>query len=433
LQSEDMMPKHLPQTAFDVFRFSLWEKFVYLIPLKFLWLFEFFPFFVNASGDLEKMKYMDKLYWLYKTRSPIVKIPDCQKKRVELLLKEGGQFSQRIPADFTVQSKLTIKSAGDLINHQFLLKSGNVLYHDVKELLFDADLKMANLECVVISRNSKREFTTKSGPLLSYSPDLFKIVKGHENVNFDYLSAACNHSLDFGIDGVIDTATHLKLQNILFGGIYPDESNPLGFEIINKNNIKLGIICYTFGLNGNKPPGNKSNIVNFLNLNDPVEKINFSIIKKKIHTLKSKHVDFIMMHLHWGMEHEFYPTINQINVAHYLCEMGVDAIIGHHPHVIQPVEYYTTSRDPERVAPIFYSLGNLINPFSHEFLRVSFIAEIVLTKLVREDNGERKTYVTKVMASPVIQNIDSVNGQISLRKLTDIGKQVPFFKQIEFL
>jgi poly-gamma-glutamate synthesis protein (capsule biosynthesis protein) len=80
----------------------------------------------------------------------------------------------------------------------------------------------------------------------------------------------------------------------------------------------------------------------------------------------------------------------QVELAHELAERGVDAIIGHHPHVIQPMELYTTKRDKNRMVPIYYSLGNLINAFSAEELCQSAVAKLSLSK--GKYNDETRTY-----------------------------------------
>ena len=109
--------------------------------------------------------------------------------------------------------------------------------------------------------------------------------------------------------------------------------------------------------------------------------------------------------LHWGLEHEAYPRPRQLDVAHHLAEMGFDIILGHHPRVVQPMEAYRTRRDPDRVVPIFYSLGNLVNPFSHPAFRVGGVARIELAKGVCPD-GATRTYVERASRAETFQEID---------------------------
>jgi poly-gamma-glutamate synthesis protein (capsule biosynthesis protein) len=117
------------------------------------------------------------------------------------------------------------------------------------------------------------------------------------------------------------------------------------------------------------------------------------------------------------MEFELWPRPEQVELAHHLAEMGVDAIIGHHPHVLQPVEYYSTKRDPARVVPIFYSLGNLTNPFSAPFMCRSGVARLDLVKGLLAD-GSRSTLVARASLVEVDQLADRTHEQISLRAAT---------------
>lgn len=119
-------------------------------------------------------------------------------------------------------------------------------------------------------------------------------------------------------------------------------------------------------------------------------------------------------HLHWGMEHEFYPRVAQVELARHLAELGFDVILGHHPHVVQPMECYRTRRDPDRVVPIYYSLGNLVNPFSAPYLCRSFVARITLAKGTRPD-GALRTYVREARTIEIVQEADVEGETLRLR------------------
>ncbi len=121
----------------------------------------------------------------------------------------------------------------------------------------------------------------------------------------------------------------------------------------------------------------------------------------------------VVAQLHWGLEHESYPRPDQLGVARHLAELGVDIVIGHHPHVVQPLECYRTNRDPDRVVPIYYSLGNLLTPFSHPAFRASWIARITLAKGVARD-GTTRTYVAKAYKVEVFQEINTKAEQLRL-------------------
>lgn len=128
------------------------------------------------------------------------------------------------------------------------------------------------------------------------------------------------------------------------------------------------------------------------------------LLKRQIEDCKKEDCDFIVASIHWGYEFEFFPRYRQIEAGHTLVEGGVDLILGHHPHVIQPIEYYRTKRDPNRIAVIAYSLGNLtFGWYSAPHLVLSMILNVKLSKgLV---NGASRTYVERTRPTPVFQSV----------------------------
>lgn len=295
------------------------------------------------------------------------------------------------------------------LDNSFLGNSGGCLYRDVADLIFGVDISMANLECPVFPEGNKEfRFSFNSPPPLFYDLDSFNTVKGYEGRNFSFMATACNHSLDFGMEGIESTVRTLEGENISFNGVNLSESEAYRASILDKHGMKLGVFAYTFGLNAFHPPENRPHAVNCLPLNEGVDAIDFTQIKEQIRFCYDEKVDLIITHLHWGLEHEYYPTPEQIELAHYLAEMGVDLIIGHHPHVIQPVEFYRTKRDENRIVPVYYSLGNLVNAFSAPFLCKSAVANLHLVKGTTAD-GREQTYIKEAEIRPVFQKVDSEN------------------------
>ena len=76
-------------------------------------------------------------------------------------------------------------------------------------------------------------------------------------------------------------------------------------------------------------------------------------VKTDIEKVKDQ-VDVILVSMHWGVEDTNTPTESQRQIADYLSSLGVNMIIGHHPHVVQPVEYVNDTL-------VIYSLGNFIS------------------------------------------------------------------------
>jgi poly-gamma-glutamate synthesis protein (capsule biosynthesis protein) len=169
---------------------------------------------------------------------------------------------------------------------------------------------------------------------------------------FDFLITANNHSLDRGKKGLERTIAVLDQLKIEHTGTFKDEktrNENYPFIKILKNK-KIAILNYTYGTNGLKVEF--PNIVNAIDTNQ---------IRKDIQKAKSLKSDFILLTLHWGSEYQRNYNSAQSNLAQWLCDEGADAIIGMHPHVIQPMEIMHPKNDKTKNVPIAYSLGNYVS------------------------------------------------------------------------
>jgi len=305
-----------------------------------------------------------------------------------------------LPDGFAVEAEATLSAVGDLMPHPYLAASRVTLYRDVADVIFDADLAMANLECVVIDAPPNLMIDMTAGPPVAMNRAAFDVVCGA----FGFLTTANNHSLDFGEPGVESTLAAVRDRGVVSHGTNEHDRDAERPAFVERNGIRIAIVAHTFGTNAHRAPAARPRIVNHTKLNRTVSQIDFSLLEAQLAAARG--VDFVVAQLHWGMEFELYPRPEQLAVAHHIAELGADAIIGHHPHVLQPMEHYRTRRDPARVVPIYYSLGNLTNPFSLPYMWRSGVARIALAKGAR-------TFVR----SATLTEVDQVMGAstISLR------------------
>ena len=366
----------------------------------------------DASGDLEDMGFRDKLYWVYKTSRPIRHAVRGSRLE-ELFARPATPLS--LPAGFNADSEVTLSAVGDLMPHGELSASHETLYREVEDLIFGADLAMANLECVVVEQPPRLQTDLRSGPPVALDPRAFEVVSGG-NRRYDVLALANNHSLDLGEAGVASTIAAARGRGIAFHGMNEREDDALRATLVERNGARIGFIAHTFGTNARRAPASRPNLVNHTKLNRAVDAIDWSTIEAQLRFCAASNVDFVVAQLHWGMEFEMYPRPEQLRVAHHLAELGADAIIGHHPHVLQPVEYYRTRRDPDRLVPIYYSLGNLTTPFSLPFMLRSGVARLALAKGKRAD-GTLRTYVRSAETIEVEQVVVPGTLRIALRPL----------------
>lgn len=194
----------------------------------------------------------------------------------------------------------------------------------------------ANLEVPITTSFIKNALKSN---VLSSSP--IAVRDSLELLNIDCVSIANNHIYDYNMQGVIDTISILQSCGIAFTGAgYKEEHvRPI---IITKSSVRVGFISYVSEETNPFVDLKDGLFINFINL----EKI-----RKDVHNLKSK-VDIIVCSLHWGRDYSFYPTQKQRKFALEVISSGVDVIMGHHPHTIQPFEKIKDKY-------IFYSLGGL--------------------------------------------------------------------------
>lgn len=197
------------------------------------------------------------------------------------------------------------------------------------------DLSMVNMEVPVTLRGTRqvKPFTFRMKPAF-----LDVLTRG----GIDVVNIANNHIYDFGRVGVFDTILMLdsaRIAHVGAGRNYDEAHRPFLTTIKGRT---IGILGY---YNGGEAPAATAK-------SPGVADRELTTIANDIRTLKEK-ADYIIVNFHWGVEKAEKPGNDQRAFAHEVIEAGADAIIGHHPHVLQGIELYKNK-------PIVYSLGNLI-------------------------------------------------------------------------
>ena len=265
------------------------------------------------------------------------------------------------------ESRLSLIFAGDLMGHDSQIESakeGDSYNYDtcftlLKPYLEKADIAIANLEVTLAGP------PYKGYPQFS-SPDA--LAQSALDAGFDLFITANNHSLDRGKKGLERTLDVLEEKDFIYTGTFKDsrvrvKTYPL---IIEKNNIRLAILNYTYGTNGLKVQ--EPNIVNY---------IDTAVISKDILRAKLAEPDFIIVTVHWGLEYQRIQNKQQENLAMFMLKEGADAIIGSHPHVVQPVKTYMIDEQEKLVV---YCLGNFISNQRERYRDGGILVEMELVK-----------------------------------------------------
>ncbi len=184
------------------------------------------------------------------------------------------------------------------------------------------------------------------------------------SLGFNLISLANNHTLDTGERAVRSSLAYWEEKPVLTAGSYNSFLERNTPKIEQKNGIKYALLAYTYGTNGIPLPKGKEYLVNVYTK---------AMLEKDIKAIRSQ-VDFLMVSMHWGIEYDFIPSKEQRDLAKFLADLGVDLIIGTHPHVVQPAEWIGDTL-------VYYSLGNLISGQRGTNKRIGMLGSVHITKI----------------------------------------------------
>ncbi len=199
------------------------------------------------------------------------------------------------------------------------------------------DVSVVNLECPITSRGTKvpKPYNFRMRP--EYAPALAE-------AGIDVVNLANNHIYDYGDDGLFDTISYLDSIGVLHSGAGRCRSEAREPVVLWLKGRKIGFLGYYGG--GEAPVAQETK--------PGVAPRNASVIAEDVRALRERDsVDYVVVMLHWGTEKAESPDAGQQAFAHGIIDSGADAVIGHHPHVLQGIERY-------KRGVIVYSLGNFV-------------------------------------------------------------------------
>ena len=271
-------------------------------------------------------------------------------------------------------STATVLSTGDMLMHIGVINSGkqedgsynfDSIFRYVKSYTQAADFSVANLETTLCGTDTGYSY---SGNPRFNCPDA--IVDSLKDAGFDLLLTANNHAADTDLVGYKRTLNTVRDKGLDTLGTYlsADERK---WTIEEVNGIKIGMVCYTYSegfsqrgypvLNYHEVAEN--GILNYFTYDKLPEF--YTQLQGCLDEMKAAGAEATMVYLHWGDEYKWKtgegPNANQTAMAQKLCDMGVDVIVGGHPHVVQPVDLLTSSADAEHKTVVLYSMGNAVS------------------------------------------------------------------------
>ena len=266
------------------------------------------------------------------------------------------------------------------------------MYSYIKDIVKNYDLAYYNQETIL----GGSEIGVSSYPAFN-SP--YEVGDATIDTGFNLVSLATNHTLDRGEKAIINSLNYWNNKsNILTSGSYLSNDDRNKVNIKEVNNITYTMLNYTYGTNGIKVPEGKEYLVNIWPctgnnpdndtkyINNPDVDTKYQeykeVVKEDILRVRDK-VDLLIVAMHFGVEYTHVPTNYQIDMAEFLSSLGVDIIIGTHPHVIMPITYINDTL-------VIYSLGNFLSAqdTNNDYnTTVGLLSSIKITKNIDKDNN----------------------------------------------
>jgi poly-gamma-glutamate synthesis protein (capsule biosynthesis protein) len=358
-------------------------------------------------------------YWMYKTMHPIIRAK--RGSGLETYFESRREKpSDMLPPGFDGKTEVSISLVGDLMRTGGAENSKDRIYEGVADHIFDVEIAYANLEST-LTKGEVQEIEFKPGetPEINLTPEQYVALIQHKERYFDIVQISNNHILDCGDEGLGTTRECLLRDNVFSVGTNDSAEAAGKGVIIESKGLKIGWVAFTYSVNWRPIPEEKPYLVNIVPFHMKANP-DLSPIENQLRWCREQGCDLVVLGLHWGLEFELFPHPDQLEWAHWLAEAGADVIVGHHPHVPQPVEFYRTRRDPDRVVPIFYSLGNLTPVLSNPATVLSLIANLKV--ISGRNDGAKRTYVADVGITPtaIVSTSEAGSYELRLYKVADL-------------
>lgn len=179
---------------------------------------------------------------------------------------------------------------------------------------------------------------------------------GHELVKagFNVVTSATNHTSDHGWKALKNTLEFWKqYPDVTVLGIHESEEDRDTIRVLRKYDISIAVLNYTYGLNLDTALKEAPYSIDQLSK----DRVTADVAKAK------EMADFVVVFVHWGEEYQMKQNGYQKDYTKLFLKLGVDAVVGAHPHICQPMEWLTGEDGHKMV--VYYSLGNFLSMFKN--------------------------------------------------------------------
>lgn len=254
------------------------------------------------------------------------------------------------------------------------------IYKNVDYLIENADIAYLNQETLTGG---------SGGKIIGYpcfnSP--MAVADTVIDLGFDVINVAHNHMLDSRDTEYLENCSETFLsKGASVIGYYPTKEATKNITVIDKNGIKIAFLAYTYGTNGLRIPKDSEFIIPYFSE---------ELMREQI-SIAEEVSDFIIVSCHWGYENTFNANSEQKEYAALMNELGVDLVLGMHPHVIQPIEWMTHTNGNKTL--VVYSLGNFVSGM----VSGSNVLGGMLSLEIVKDLTTNETYIESPLFIPIV-------------------------------
>lgn len=238
------------------------------------------------------------------------------------------------------------------------------IYKNVQDMISSADIAFINQETVCA-----QSFEVESYPTFNSPVDLTYDIK---EIGYDVVCLANNHMLDKGALGLREAFDNWNDRGLHVIGAYEEKDEGRYITYYEKNGIIIAFVAYTYGTNLAQDPAREGLYAPYLKQSDVAGDVKEAY----------NNSDFVIVSVHWGDEGSMTPSDEQRNYAKIMAENGADVIIGHHPHVLQPVEWIEGLNGHKTLCA--FSLGNFVHEQDRDY---NVPGGILSFDIVKEGDG----------------------------------------------
>ncbi|SFM29623.1 poly-gamma-glutamate synthesis protein (capsule biosynthesis protein) [Gracilibacillus orientalis] len=268
------------------------------------------------------------------------------------------------------EHEISIAAIGDILIHARVYDDGwNGERYDflsmlepVKEYLKQPDITMANQETIM----GGEEIGLSTYPQFN-SP--FELGEDLKKVGVDVVTMANNHTLDRGEEAIYNATNYYEEIGMHYTGSFNSEEDQRTLRVIEtEEDISVAFLSYTYGTNGIPVPDGKDYLVNLIDREQ---------IEREV-TEAEEQADVTIVSYHFGEEYQRLPNQQQTDLAQFAADLGADVVIGHHPHVLQPLDWLE-GKDGNQTL-VAYSLGNFLSGQYELYKRIGGILQFSIKK-----------------------------------------------------